>query len=81
MGKNQGKNPRVIFMLNKLVADALEEASEVPPEILEFYMGQAAATLLWAATGQTVPSMPLPDDFPVQRQERALTAVPGDDAS
>jgi hypothetical protein len=63
--KNRGQSGKVGFMVNKLISDALDEAGEVPPEILEFYMGQATAVLYWAASGETIVNMPLPDDFDV----------------
>lgn len=61
-----GSKSKVAFMMKRLVEEALDEAQEVPPEILELYMAQAAAVLHWAATGETILNMPLPADFPTE---------------
>jgi hypothetical protein len=61
-----GKNgmSKATFMLNMVSKEMLEEAGEIPPEIISFYLDQLAAVVHWSATGQFVPEMPLPDDFP-----------------
>lgn len=66
---------RVAFLLKKLTEDAIMEAQDVPPEIMELYMTQAAAVLYYAATGQVAPATPLPDDFPDVSDNPALAPV------
>lgn len=69
------KSKRVSFLLKKVAQDAIEEASEVPPEIMELYMAQAAAVLYYAATGEVIVNMPLPEDFPEVTPELAPVFV------
>lgn len=63
IGTRNPQAKKVSFILEKLMGDALEEAAEVPPEILELYMSQAAGVLWYAATGETGSHIPIPDDF------------------
>ncbi|HEY6020720.1 MAG TPA: hypothetical protein VIY48_12740 [Candidatus Paceibacterota bacterium] len=39
------------------------DLSEVPPEIVEFYIKQLAGMMFWCATGETLDGVVLPEDF------------------
>jgi hypothetical protein len=64
VGKGSG-SPKASTMriVNKIVQEALEDASEVPAEIAEFYMCQLSAMIRWVATGEDSGEYPLPEDF------------------
>lgn len=55
---------KAAFLMKKVLLDSFKDLTEVPPDITEFYMRQAASVLYWAATGEVVTDTPLPDDFP-----------------
>lgn len=57
------KGRRTAFLMKKLIAEAAEEASDVPPEMMEFYFKRAAAMMYWAATGMRIENIPLPPSF------------------
>lgn len=73
---DDAKSSKVMFILRKIVEDALEEASEVPPEIMELNMRQAAAILYYAATGEAAEGAPLPSDFNLPAPELLLVHAP-----
>jgi hypothetical protein len=50
-------------IVTKIVTEALEDASDVPPPIAEFYMKQLSAMIFWVATGTQNEDIPLPEDF------------------
>ena len=60
-----GNSPKASTMriVNKIVQEALIDASDVPPEIAEFYMCQLSAMIRWVATGEDSGEYPLPEDF------------------
>lgn len=60
-----GTGPKAATMriVNKIVSEALTDASDVPPEIAEFYMKQLSAMIYWVATGETAGDIPMPEDF------------------
>jgi len=59
----ESKGNRVGTFMRMLTEEMIEESSIVPPDILEFYMRQAAAVLYWTATGENIINMPMPGDF------------------
>lgn len=61
-GENGGKQA-TMKIVTKIVREALSDASEVPPEIAEFYMKQLSAMIWWVATGEEAGEIPLPEDF------------------
>jgi hypothetical protein len=61
-GEKGGKQT-TMKIVTKIVSEALSDASEVPPEIAEFYMKQLSAMIWWVATGQQAGDIPLPEDF------------------
>jgi hypothetical protein len=63
-GEGGGKKA-TMRIVTKIVSEALTDASEVPPEIAEFYMKQLSAMIWWVATGSQAGEIPLPDDFKV----------------
>lgn len=62
-GISEAKGNKVGYLISKLTDELLEEAADVPPEILEFYMRQSTAVLYWAATGEQIINLPMPHDF------------------
>jgi hypothetical protein len=66
-GQNSSK-VGVMRVVGKICAEAIEDASEVPPAIAEFYMKQLSAMMYWVATGDNPAAlnMPLPEDFNVE---------------
>jgi hypothetical protein len=61
-GESGGK-ARTLRVVTKIVTEALSDASEVPPEIAEFYMKQLSAMIWWVATGKEAGDIPMPEDF------------------
>lgn len=61
--KKSTASKRGMFILQRIIDDAVEEAREYPPEMIEAQMRQAAASLYWAATGQNIVNIPLPEEF------------------
>ena len=61
----KGEQSTKIKIVNKIVGEALRDASEVPPAIAEFYMKQLSALVWWIATGDKNPDIPFPEDFEV----------------
>jgi hypothetical protein len=59
------KSSKAVYMriVSKIVTEALSDASEVPPEIAEFYMKQLSAMIWWVGTGDAPTDIPMPDDF------------------
>jgi hypothetical protein len=51
----------------KLATEMLSDLadSELPPAVMEFYLRQVGAMVLWTATGEKDPSLPWPSDFEV----------------
>lgn len=64
-GTKKGK--RTAFLLNKLVNEAYEELVDAPPEMIEFYIRRTAALMYWAATGERIVNIPLPQNFTPDR--------------
>jgi hypothetical protein len=50
-------------IVNKIVAEAITDASEIPPVIAEFYMKQLSALMFWVACGEWSADIPKPEDF------------------
>lgn len=65
VSKGQGGKQATMKIVTKIVSEALSDASEVPPEIAEFYMKQLSAMIWWVATGEEAGEIPLPSDFKV----------------
>lgn len=55
---------KAAFLLNKILGESLRDLSEVPPDVLEFYLSQAVGALYWTATGVVLSDLGLPPDFP-----------------
>lgn len=64
ISRNGETGNKAAFLMKKVMLDSFKDLGEVPPDITEFYMRQAASVLYWAATGEVVTDTPLPDDFP-----------------
>ena len=62
-GKGGSKTEMYGRILQTLAAEAVEEMAEVPDEMLAYYMGEAAAIIYWASTGERIVNLPLPRDF------------------
>lgn len=59
------KGRRTSFLIKKLIQEASEEIADAPPEMISFYIERSAALMYWAATGERIVNIPLPDDFRV----------------
>jgi hypothetical protein len=55
---------KAAFLLNKILGESLRDLSEVPPDVLEFYLSQAVGALYFTATGTVLSDLGLPPDFP-----------------
>ncbi len=63
---SKGNSKPAIKIVNKLVGEALRDASEVPPAIAEFYMKQLALMIFWVGSGDKPDfGVPWPEDFEV----------------
>jgi len=62
---SKGDRKPVMRIVTKIVREALEDASEVPPSIAEFYMKQLSAMIYWVACGEMSDEIPMPEDFNV----------------
>lgn len=65
IARQGGDGSKAMIVIRKVMLDSFHDLAEVPPDIVEFYMRQAASVLYWAATGEVVTDTPLPDDFPM----------------
>lgn len=55
---------KAAFLLNKILGESLRDLSEVPPDVLEFYLCQAVGALYFTATGTVLADLGLPPDYP-----------------
>jgi hypothetical protein len=68
--KNASGNKSVSMGLKlgtKLVTEMMEDLrdNDIPPAIMELYLKQLGAMILWTASGVKDPSLPWPPDFEV----------------
>lgn len=66
--KNDGGKASVGIKLGtKLVTEMMNDLkdSDMPPEIMGFYLRQLGAMIMWTATGERDESLPWPDDFEI----------------
>jgi hypothetical protein len=61
-GANSSKSA-TLRIVNKIVAEAITDASEIPAPIAEFYMKQLSALMFWVACGEWSADIPKPEDF------------------
>lgn len=59
----EAKGSKIGFLIQKFTEELLDEAADIPDEVLEFYMRQSTAILYFAATGERIINMPMPQDF------------------
>lgn len=59
------KMKRVARLLQAIVSEAMDDLNDVPAPLLEMYMAESAALVMWAATGRWIPGAPPPDGFVV----------------
>jgi hypothetical protein len=66
---------RVFF---RLFNEAMEEMAEAPPEYIAEYLKQGAAVFYWAASGESILNVPVPEDFHefLKKNNPELTAQP-----
>lgn len=76
IGNDTVKNRRMSVMLKRIAAEAADEMSDVPPEIIELYFTQAAGVMYWAATGERIYNIPLPNGFEVPAELSLVNAKP-----
>jgi hypothetical protein len=51
------------FFATKIVAEALLELRDAPPEMIAEHFLRSAAAFYWVSTGNTIENMPMPDGF------------------
>lgn len=60
----QSQHSRSIRIMGKLMAAAIDDFAEIPPEISAFYMSQLALVVEWCASGQwKSETIPVPEGF------------------
>ena len=62
LSKGNGKSS-TMRVVTKIVTEGLQDASDVPPAIAEFYMRQLSTMMFWVATGESRDDEPMPEDF------------------
>jgi len=63
VGRAGNTRPGTLRIVSKIVAEAISDANEIPPEIAEFYMKQLSGLIFWVATGEWNSDTPKPEDF------------------
>lgn len=71
-----GTSARAAILVQRVFNDAMEDAEEIPPEFMELYLKQGSAIMYWAATGETIVNMPLPEEFTIRENVREIGAGP-----
>lgn len=66
-GKGSARHSVGIKLGGKLVTEMLNDLkdSDMPPVVMEFYIKQLGAMIMWTATGIRDESLPWPEDFQV----------------
>lgn len=59
------KGSKIALLARHFTDDMIDSLSDYPPEFAEFYAKQVATMLFWVATGDSLPDIPLPEDFTV----------------
>jgi hypothetical protein len=65
-GNASSAHSAAMRIVGKICAEAIQDASEVPPAIAEFYMTQLSAIMFWVATGERRDDAVLPEDFDIE---------------
>lgn len=63
VAKNPHASKKFVFMMRKIVEEAMAELDGVPPEIVADNMARVSAAMYWVSTGGVIENLPVPDGF------------------